>query len=221
MAIFMEDIIIIGIGGMGREILFQLEEYNRHEKKYNVLGFVDDNEKIGTIINSKPVLGDTSWLSEYKSNVGVIIGIGHSDVRKMIYQKISQNNNLYFPVVTAWGIICPENIKIGQGSVVCFNVIITVNNKIGEFALISNNSTVAHDANLGDFVTLYPCVNISGNVNIGDCCEIGVGSKIIQGLNIGKNTIIGAGSVVVKDIPEDCVAVGVPAKPARFRKKSI
>jgi UDP-perosamine 4-acetyltransferase len=41
---------------------------------------------------------------------------------------------------------------------------------------------------------------------------LGTGTKVIQGLKIGKNTMIGAGAVVISDIPDNCTAVGVPAR---------
>jgi acetyltransferase-like isoleucine patch superfamily enzyme len=60
-------------------------------------------------------------------------------------------------------------------------------------------------------------VNISGHVNIGEEVSVGTGSKIIQNISIGRNTIIGAGAIVTKDIPENVVAVGMPAKPIKSR----
>ena len=51
---------------------------------------------------------------------------------------------------------------------------------------------------------------------IGDNVTLGVNVTIIGGVNIGNNVTIGAGSVVVKDIPDNCVAVGNPCKPIKF-----
>ena len=41
---------------------------------------------------------------------------------------------------------------------------------------------------------------------------IGSGTKILLNVRIGSNVIIGAGSIVTKDIPDNCVAAGVPCK---------
>ena len=49
-------------------------------------------------------------------------------------------------------------------------------------------------------------------VTIGDDCWIGGQVVICPGVTIGVGSVIGAGSVVTKDIPEDCLAVGNPAK---------
>lgn len=80
---------------------------------------------------------------------------------------------------------------------------------------------------IGDDVTLAPGVNILahdastkkylgyskiGNVNIGDRVFIGMNSTILPGITIGNDVIIGANSLVCKDIPNNCVASGNPAK---------
>lgn len=51
---------------------------------------------------------------------------------------------------------------------------------------------------------------------IGNNVTIGVNVTIIGDVRIGNNVIIGAGSVVVKDIPDNCIAVGNPCKPIKF-----
>ncbi|MED3910365.1 DapH/DapD/GlmU-related protein [Peribacillus simplex] len=80
---------------------------------------------------------------------------------------------------------------------------------------------------IGDNVTLAPRVHILAHdastknklnytkislVNIGDDVFIGAGSIILPGVKIGNNVIIGAGSVVTKNIPDNCLAVGNPAR---------
>ena len=49
-------------------------------------------------------------------------------------------------------------------------------------------------------------------VNIGNNVWIGAGAIILPGVSIGDNSVIGAGSVVTKDIPNNSIAVGNPAK---------
>ena len=55
-------------------------------------------------------------------------------------------------------------------------------------------------------------------MKIGDRCWIGANSIILPGVTIGNNVVIGAGSVVTKDIPDNVVAVGSPAKIIRENK---
>ncbi|MCX9085634.1 MAG: acyltransferase [Candidatus Methanoperedens sp.] len=80
---------------------------------------------------------------------------------------------------------------------------------------IGNNVTLAprvmilaHDASMKRHLG-YTKI---GKVNIGNKVFIGAGTIVLPNVSIGKNSIIGAGSVVTKDIPENVVATGNPAK---------
>ena len=53
----MLDLVIIGAGGVGREMLSLVEEINLNSFTYNCLGFLDDQKPIGTLVNDKPILG--------------------------------------------------------------------------------------------------------------------------------------------------------------------
>lgn len=55
-----------------------------------------------------------------------------------------------------------------------------------------------------------------GTPVIGDNVKIGTGAKIIGGVTVGNNVFIGANAVVVKDVPDNCVVGGVPAKIIKY-----
>lgn len=78
---------------------------------------------------------------------------------------------------------------------------------------IGNQVTVGTNVIIGDrddHSDIYP--SSPKAVEIDDFVWIGMNSIILKGVHIGKGTIIGAGSVVTKDIPEYCIAGGVPCK---------
>ena len=213
----MKDLIIIGASGFGREVAWLVERINKMEPTWNLLGFVDDNEKIhGKSINSYNVLGGCDCLSNYP-DAYIVCAVGASKIRKMIIDKVKK---MYpyakFATLIDHTVEISNYLNIGEGSIICAHTILTVNIEVGKHVILNLDCTVGHDAILHDFVTVYPNVNISGNTEIGMCSELGTGTQIIQGKKIGANTIVGAGSVVVKDIPDSCTAVGCPAKPIKF-----
>ena len=59
-----------------------------------------------------------------------------------------------------------------------------------------------------------------GCVSIGDFAFIGAGATVLPNLKIGKNSIIGAGAVVTKDVPDNVVVYGNPAKFIRENKNA-
>ena len=67
--------------------------------------------------------------------------------------------------------------------------------------LISNN----HDLQEHMIITCIP-VHLKRN------CWIGAGATILPGVTVGENSVVGAGSVVTKDVPDNCIVVGSPAR---------
>ena len=58
---------------------------------------------------------------------------------------------------------------------------------------------------------------INNTITVGDNCYISTGATILGPVKIGNNVTIGAGAVVVKDIPDNCIVGGVPAKVLYFK----
>ncbi len=95
--------------------------------------------------------------------------------------------------------------------------------KIGKGFFIDhgNGVVIGETAEIGDDVLLYHQVTLGSkgglsagkrHPTVGSHATIGAGAKILGAITIGENSVIGAGSIVTKDIPDNFVAVGNPAK---------
>jgi serine O-acetyltransferase len=86
---------------------------------------------------------------------------------------------------------------------------------IGETSEIGNNVTIYHMATLGG---IAPSINsndqrqVKRHPTLGDCVVVGSGAQILGPVKIGANAKVGANAVVTKDVPENAVMVGIPAK---------
>ena len=94
------------------------------------------------------------------------------------------------------------------------------NTDIGAFSYINAKYEVVieDEVQIGSHCSIYSVSTIdnsTGKVVLKNNCRIGSHSTILPGVSIGKNSIIGAHSLVNKDIPDNVVAFGVPAKVMR------
>lgn len=106
------------------------------------------------------------------------------------------------------GIELPCEATVGRGFVIDhFGGIV-----VSGYAKFGDNCRIRNGVVVGLSRTDDPCAPIIGN-NV----DIGAGAKILGAIRIGNNVVIGANAVVLNDVPDDSLAVGVPAvvKPRR------
>ncbi len=207
-----KDLVLIGSGGLAREVRWLVDECNKGQDRWNLLGLVS-NEKPGTVISGLSVLGDDKWLIDYDKPIDVAICIGSGIVRKQVAERLIQNPNINFPTIISPSAELSETVVLGKGNIITSKNVLTVDIKTGDFFFCNLACTIGHDCIIRDYVTLNPGVNVSGNVVLGENVTIGTGAAIIQGVAIGDNSTVGAGAVVIDDIDSNCTAVGIPARP--------
>ena len=111
-----------------------------------------------------------------------------------------------------------KNISIGKGVVI--QQLCTFMDRGG--ITIEDGVFIAPKVNLTtlnhDFNPENRSATIAKPIHIKKNAWIGIASTILPGVTIGENSIVGAGSVVTKDVPDNCVVAGVPAKVIRKKK---
>jgi sugar O-acyltransferase (sialic acid O-acetyltransferase NeuD family) len=157
---------------------------------------------------------DTDFASKLKK-VFVFPAVGNNHIRKKIMVFVLERE---IPIAVA---ISPKsNISnyttIGQGTLVCPGVCISPFSIIGKGVILNTGAIIEHECNISDFIHIAPGAVLAGNVYIGESSFIGANSVVKQGVRIGKNVTVGAGAVVLKDIPDNEIWIGNPAK--RLRK---
>ena len=212
----MKNIIIIGAGGVGREVSLIIEKINKLKATWNLIGFIDDNiNSWNRIINGYQIIGGMDLLETLPLDTYVVIAIANYNVKKKIVNKI--NNKFKFATIIDPKVYIHDYMTIGEGTIIYEGAIITANIQVGNHVIISPKCGIGHDSIIKDYVSLLWNVNVSGNDVIEEGVMMGSGSTIIQGKKIGKGSIIGAGAVVIDDIDSFTIAVGVPAKVVKER----
>jgi sugar O-acyltransferase (sialic acid O-acetyltransferase NeuD family) len=209
----LKDIVIVGAGGLGREIVAVIEACNTTRKEWNVLGFLDSNRNLaGTEVGGVPVLGSDEWCRENaREGVSFVCAIGDPKIRCQIAKKFSAMGCGFVSIVHP-DVRIPCSVQIGAGTVVMAGTQFTTDATVGSHVVIYLNCSITHDVEIGDFCMISPGSNLSGGAVLEAGVQFGTGASILPGRRIGAWAIIGAGSVVTDDVPANCTAVGIPCR---------
>jgi sugar O-acyltransferase (sialic acid O-acetyltransferase NeuD family) len=210
----MQDVVICGAGGFGREVLEILKSQNENTVNWNILGFIDDTIPKGQMVNGFPILGNIDWFCTNHNNVGCLVAVGDTRVKRKIIEKLEMFHVNFVNAIHP-SVIMSDSVEIGKNVIICAGCILTVNIKIGNHVILNLSSTVGHDVIIEDYCSIMPSVKINGNTHVKQGAYIGSGATIIQDTSVGCWSIIGAGAVVVKEISNRVTAVGIPAKPVK------
>ena len=212
-----KQIKVVGIGAGGHaKILVELLEQS---EKYELTGFTDaQRERWGTQLMGYPVLGGDEILAELYAKgiraafigVGAVSGVGTRLRAKLFRQAVDlgfQMPTLIHPMAAV-----SPSATIGMGSVVMAGAVLSADVRVGDNVVVYSGTLIEHDSVIENHVHMSPGVHLAGGVHIGEGAFIGIGASIIHGIRVGQWTTIGGGTVVLKDMPDNIIAVGVPAR---------
>ncbi|WP_288982535.1 acetyltransferase [uncultured Flavobacterium sp.] len=205
------NILIFGMGGHAKSVIRIIEA----EAKWNIYGLLDDEEYER---NSIDILG--YQLVGFRNNLlefiqldikNAFVAIGNNQDRARI------TNDLISKGFSIESIIHPNasvlnNAPIGYGTMIHAQAIIGPDAIIGKGTIISAFSGVGHDSIIGDYAHLTPGVLVGGGAVIGDFSFLGMGAVVLPGVKIGKNVQVGANSVIHKDLEDNIIVAGNPAR---------
>lgn len=211
------DLVIIGAGGFGREVLDVARAVDLHGSsgglEVNVLGFIDDGEvdhdrlrRIGSAL-----LGDSAALSRY-GGAHFVVAVGDPRVRERLVQVALDAGLVVAPPLEHPESTVGSDVTIGDGSIICAGVRVNSSARIGDHVHLNPNVNVGHDAVLEDYVSVNPLVAVSGNVIVQRGALVGTTASINQGLTVHAGSTVGSGAAVIRDVPPRATVVGVPAR---------
>lgn len=201
----MGSLLIVGTGGQGKVVLDCAENY------YDKIAFRTNNltaKKIGNY----PILFEQETSFEYilENFDEVIVAIGNNKARLDLTEKFI-SAGIKLATIIHPNASVSKFAAINCGTVICANTVIGPFAVLGKANVISIGGIVAHDCQFEDGVRISPNAVVGGTCTIGKNTWVCMGANIINDIRVGINSVIGAGAVVLKDIPDNVLAVGIPA----------
>jgi len=147
------------------------------------------------------------------------VAIGDNASRERVFTKFSNDNPNAIPV----SLIHPSSIitqrcSIDGGTVVMPLCVVNSSTTIGKGVIVNTRSSIDHDSCLKNFSSLAPGVSMGGNVYLGERSAISIGASVKHGIHIGKDVVVGGASLVLKNVEDNAVVYGIPARFIRERK---
>ena len=211
----MKNLVIIGAGGCGREILQWAKDINEKEQRWNIKGFIDNNlEALSGKVCDVTVLAK---VDEYQicEDDEFVCGIGNSVIRKMVIEKLEAKGAKFVNIIHPNAIIA-DSCTLGKGVVIYPYALISDNAKIGDGCIINMYSSIAHDSILGEYCTISAHCDVTGSCTLGDRVFMGTTSNMVPLSKIGNDVYICAGSTVMTRLRDGAKVLGKPAKKISF-----
>jgi sugar O-acyltransferase (sialic acid O-acetyltransferase NeuD family) len=155
------------------------------------------------------------WLAEHGpgGSFGFFAAIGGDRGRdRMSLQDYAQSLGLAPLVATHPTSFVADDVSVGVGSQIMANSAVCAGAQIGRACIVNTSASVDHDCRIGSGVHIGPGATLAGCVDVEDFATIYTGATILPRIRIGTGSIVGAGAVVTRDVPDQTVVAGNPAR---------
>ena len=163
----MKNIVIIGAGDLGKELVWLIEDINKQHPTFLILGFLDDDLQKDTYsFYGYKVLGGTNKLEELneKTPFSAVLAIQDGKTSKKIVEAHPEFN-MWETVIHPTAVIA-SSTKIGKGCVFFPHVTISVETYLGNHCLFYIHSTVCNNCWIGNYVSVMANATVAGHMEV-------------------------------------------------------
>lgn len=182
---------------------------------YRIAGFIDNvnPERVGEVFRGSTILGGIEALDVClnKGLKHLALAFGDCESRLNFGLRSLQMGFVLPPLIHPSAVIAGD-VNVGEGTVIAANAVVNPAATIGRFVIVNTSASIDHECWVSDGAHICPGAHLGGRVMVGRATWLGIGAVVRDKAKIGDVSVIGAGSVVVGDIPDNCLAYGVPAR---------
>lgn len=207
------NLLIVGAGGFGREVLSYIEDDN---PLFRVKGFLDSRtDALSATPRNVPILGDPQTYVPCTDDV-FIVALGDPQARFKFTAEL-RRREVDFATVAHPRANVSKHARIGLGCMIGPGVGISVDTQIGEFTCVQEYTVIGHDAQIGSWCQINSHCTIAGGARIGNYVTIHPNCVVTSRAVIGDGVTVAPGSVVMGRIPPGITVLGNPARRFSFR----
>lgn len=207
----MKRLIIVGAGGLGREVYTWTEAHPDCGCLWEIAGFLDDNP--AALDRFDYPVGILATVVDYapQPNDLFLCAIGSPSIKRRVCGKLLGSGAEFISLAHPTAVI-GSNVEIGVGTIICPHAIVTCDVTIGDFVAINCHTSVGHDVRIADWVTLSGHCDVTGQTELGEMAFLGSGARILPLKKVGARAMVGAGSVVINHVQTNAKVFGNPAR---------
>ena len=233
----MKNLIIIGAGGFGREVLMMAIDNPCNGSDWVIKGFLDNrpaildgftqdpnkvaygmdfsDEKRTRYTRDHPILGDPLTYEPQEDEV-FLCALGDPAQRRRYVEPLLAKGAEFVRLVHPLAAVSAF-ASVGLGSIIGAYVSLSPDCHVGQHVTVSYGAVLGHDTTVADWAEIGAHCLISGNVTISSAARIYPGAIVIPKAHIGEEAVVAAGSVVFKSVKAHTTVMGNPAR--RFNWK--
>lgn len=207
--------LLAGAGGIAAQLFDDLITL----KKEDYVFWSETGSKYPCITDNFKILQTDEAVKKYFIETSNFFAVGIWDIehRKRLTKKFIALGGVLQSFISPFNGISSYT-QVGNGCIILNQAASEPGVMIGENCIINKRANFGHGAVLGPYCSIGPYSIIASDTVMGEGCYIGMGAIIQPKVKLGKNVIVAAGSVVSKNIPDNAVVSGIPAKIRFFRK---
>ena len=205
------QLVIIGAGGFGREMVAWAEQSVQYGREWTLKGLIDDNlDALQERRSPGRLLGRVEDYQPSPDEV-FVCAMGVPAIKRQCSELIASLGGRFTRLIHRTAVLGHE-VELGEGVVLCPYTVVSANNRLGRGVAVNLHASVDHDANVGDWSQINCHCDLTSSVEVGREVFMGSRVSVIPNVRIGDGAYIGAGSVVLRDVPAGWKVVGSPAR---------
>ena len=206
----MNNLIIIGAGGMGRSLYDNAQESVGYGEIFVVKGFIDDNlAALDGYPDYPPVIGTIKDYIPQENDV-FVSSIGGASRRACMEAVISRGGTFINLIHSTARI--RKNVRLGTGNFIGAYVAISNDTEIGDYNMIQTYTVIGHDSRVGNWNRIDVHVVCVGGIVMEDETVIHTSAVISHNVTVETGAHVGALSFVIRKVRAGTTVIGNPAK---------